>query len=398
MPLKRQVYEASKRNNQVIKVQNITELFHKYRDDVYRLAVSYTRNSQEAEDVCQTVFLKLMEQSRIKPGKEKNWLMRVAANECRSLLRSHWWRNTVPIDETLSAAPPETGELWHSLMKLDPKYRVVLYLHYYEGYSTKGIGKLLNISQSAVTTRLSRARQALKEEIKEAQHMERMIKEAFKSLTMPDATAVRIEQKLEKQAKSSRPARHILRYAAVAVSLMIMVTTLCIPGVAQELEKAAETLARKLKDTVAETIILYESENGDVTLILQENENGTFSTNGEFEYVGLPNYLKEENQRLYFVGNGEHIDITDLISYEKPFVYTYRGAQDITHYIAVGGVYDPDPEKCDVGFAAWYYSDILREAGGGKYSDGCICGYCQYNWSNYKWLEKGKEELGIPWP
>ena len=67
-------------------MHDVMELFHLYKDDVYRLAVSYTRSVQDAEDVCQTVFLKLMEQSGIAPGKEKAWLMQVTANQCRSLL------------------------------------------------------------------------------------------------------------------------------------------------------------------------------------------------------------------------------------------------------------------------------------------------------------------------
>lgn len=64
---------------------DIMELFQNYKNDVYRLAVSYTHSIQEAEDVCQTVFLKLMEQKFIKPGKEKAWLMQVTANQCKSL-------------------------------------------------------------------------------------------------------------------------------------------------------------------------------------------------------------------------------------------------------------------------------------------------------------------------
>ena len=70
---------------------DILYLFHRYRDDVYRLAVNYTRNTAEAEDVCQTVFLKLLEQGSVTPGKEKAWLMQVTANQCRDLLRSSWW-------------------------------------------------------------------------------------------------------------------------------------------------------------------------------------------------------------------------------------------------------------------------------------------------------------------
>lgn len=146
---------------------DVSLLFEKYRDDVFRLVISYTRSREEAEDVCQTVFLKLMEQKHIEPGKEKNWLMRVTANECRSLLRSHWWKTTAPLDETLSVEPPDVNEVLQSVLKLEPKYRVVVYLHYYEGYSTEEIGKLLHITRSAVTTRLSRARQMLKLEFEE---------------------------------------------------------------------------------------------------------------------------------------------------------------------------------------------------------------------------------------
>lgn len=146
---------------------DIEPLFQAYKDDVYRLALSYTRSAQEAEDICQIVFLKLMEHS-VTPGKERAWLMQVAANQCRSLLRSSWWRKTAPLEEIKSSAPEEHGEVYAALMTLPPKYRVVLYLHYYECSSTAEIAKLLHISQSAVTTRLSRGRQLMKEMLKEA--------------------------------------------------------------------------------------------------------------------------------------------------------------------------------------------------------------------------------------
>lgn len=142
-------------------------LFREYRDDVYRLAVCYTKSREDAEDVCQTVFLKLMEQRSFQPGKEKQWLLRVTANECRNLLRSHWWKTTVPMEDTIAVEPPEINEVLQSVLALEPKYRVVVYLHYYEMLSTAEIASLLHITRSAVTTRLSRARQMLKETLKE---------------------------------------------------------------------------------------------------------------------------------------------------------------------------------------------------------------------------------------
>ena len=116
--------------------------------------------------MCQTGFLRLLEHPGIAPGKEKAWLMQVTANECRSLLRSGWWKRTVPLEECTYAAPEHSGIL-QDVLALPPKYRVVLYLHYYECCSTAEIAKLLKISQTAVTTRLARGRQQLQLRIKE---------------------------------------------------------------------------------------------------------------------------------------------------------------------------------------------------------------------------------------
>lgn len=146
---------------------DVESLFDTYKDDVYRLALSYTKSVQEAEDVCQTVFLKAVEQNRITPGKERAWLLQVTANECRSLLRSAWWKRTAPLEECTAAAPEKSSGVYEALMAMDPKYRVVLYLHYFQCSTTAEIAKLLHISQSAVTTRLSRGRQMLKERMKE---------------------------------------------------------------------------------------------------------------------------------------------------------------------------------------------------------------------------------------
>lgn len=146
---------------------DIEDPFRRYRDDVYRLALSYTKSIQEAEDVCQTVFLKLLQQERVAPGKEKAWLMQVTANQCRNLLRSSWWRNTAPLEEASDSVQPKNLEIYQAVMALPPKYRVVIYLRYYEELTTAEMGKLLHISQTAVTTRLSRAREMLKQQLKE---------------------------------------------------------------------------------------------------------------------------------------------------------------------------------------------------------------------------------------
>ena len=143
-------------------------LFQQYKDPVYRLALSMTGSAADAEDVCQTVFLKVLEkQPDLLPGKERAWLFQVTANECRSLWRRLKRRGTVPLDQAAELAAPEEGALLRQVMELSPKDRTVFYLHYFEGGSTQETGALLHISQSAVTTRLLRARQRLKEQMGE---------------------------------------------------------------------------------------------------------------------------------------------------------------------------------------------------------------------------------------
>lgn len=146
---------------------DVESLFTQYANDVYRLALSYTRSIAEAEDVCQSVFLKLLEQRNLQAGKEKSWLMQVAANECRSLLRSHWWKKTAPLDASLHIGPPEIDYVFQSILQLRPQERAMIYLHYYEGYTAREIGKMMKLSETVVTTRLHRARLRLKELLKE---------------------------------------------------------------------------------------------------------------------------------------------------------------------------------------------------------------------------------------
>lgn len=161
------IYEISIKIEGGSSLQDISKLFQNYKNDVYRLAYSYLGNIQEAEDVCQSVFLKLLQHRPLQPGKEKSWLLKVTANECRMVLRSFRWKSTSPLEETYHIVSPKTDQVLPSVMMLEPKYRTVVYLHYYEGYSTKEIGHILKISQSAVTTRLARARQILKDYITE---------------------------------------------------------------------------------------------------------------------------------------------------------------------------------------------------------------------------------------
>lgn len=143
------------------------ELFRLYKDDIYRFALSYTHSREDAEDICQTVFEQLLKHPSIQPGKEKAWLMQACANRCRNLLRSYWWQKTLPLEDIHSVSMPEPDPVEQAVMALRPEYRAVVYLYYFEGYTTQEIGRLLHISQSTVSTRLYRARQMLKQALEE---------------------------------------------------------------------------------------------------------------------------------------------------------------------------------------------------------------------------------------
>ena len=145
-------------------MEEALRLFRQYKDSVYRLALSLTGSVQDAEDVTQTVFLKLLEtKPALEEGRERAWLFQVAANECRSLWRRLSRRRTEPLEAALTVAAPEADRaVLEAVGRLKPGDRAVLYLFYYEGYSARETGELLGISQSAVTTRLQRARQKLK--------------------------------------------------------------------------------------------------------------------------------------------------------------------------------------------------------------------------------------------
>lgn len=148
-------------------------LFDRYHNMVYRLALAVTRSPQDAEDVTQVVFLKLLDGKSVpEPGKERAWLARVTVNACRDLLRSFWRRNAQPLDETISFSSQEEGALFDAVMALPRKYRVVVHLHYYEGYTCAEIAGMLRIGPSAVSMRLHRARELLRNSLKEDSYEE----------------------------------------------------------------------------------------------------------------------------------------------------------------------------------------------------------------------------------
>lgn len=155
----------------------LDELITKYSDMVYRLAVLRCHTKEDAEDVYQEVFIKLVRYAAQLESDEhvKAWLIRVTINQCNSLNTSSWNKKNSSFDEMLESgiepatedealnAVSEDNGVLAAVQKLKPEYRDVIYLFYYEDMSIRSISETLHTSEANVKVRLNRARKKLKE-------------------------------------------------------------------------------------------------------------------------------------------------------------------------------------------------------------------------------------------
>lgn len=138
---------------------------------LYRTAAAIMRNKEDAEDIVQDVFIKLHEKNPLFASHthEKAWLLRVAVNLCRSRLRSPWRRQHVPLLESFPAKNEDERELMQAVFALPAKYRTVIHLHYYEGYTTTEIAEITVQKESTIRQQLTRARRLLKADLLEGE-------------------------------------------------------------------------------------------------------------------------------------------------------------------------------------------------------------------------------------
>ena len=117
-----------------------------YADLILRLSYTYLKSTHDAEDICQTVLLKLMgAPARFEgPEHERAWVIRTTANACKDVLRSARRRTSVALDAVAEAAAPEVPDsaVLEAVMELSQPFREALYLHYYEGYTAREIADI----------------------------------------------------------------------------------------------------------------------------------------------------------------------------------------------------------------------------------------------------------------
>lgn len=138
---------------------------------LFLIALSFTKNSYDSEDILQNVFMKLWKYPKSFTDNEHldRWLTVVCVNESKNYIKSPF-RNHKNIDdcEFISSADFDNAvqlDLFNAVMGLPRKERTVVHLFYYENLSIKEIAQMLKIKESAVKTRLSRARVKLKEQL-----------------------------------------------------------------------------------------------------------------------------------------------------------------------------------------------------------------------------------------
>lgn len=172
------VYGLNSGNDEVVNRQSLSfdDLYRLYATDILRVSYYYLGNREQAEDVTQDVFVRLLaNRPSLEPGREKAWLLKVALNRCRDLWRGSWFKKVVlghPAFE-LFPAPDEIGmaadrfTLVEAVNRLRPEFKEVILLFYYQGFSVAEIADMLDIAEGTVSSRLSRARSKLQEDLKQ---------------------------------------------------------------------------------------------------------------------------------------------------------------------------------------------------------------------------------------
>lgn len=156
--------------------ESIESVIQRYKGMVYSVALSYTKNRDDADDIFQEVFLIYF---RVKPAfndeeHRKAWLIRTAMNCSKRVVDSTYRKRIVPMDEleegSFQFQTKEENAVYLALQQLPEKYRIVLHLFYFEDMSIDQICKILNLKPTTVKVQLMRGREMMREKLKEEEY------------------------------------------------------------------------------------------------------------------------------------------------------------------------------------------------------------------------------------
>lgn len=141
-----------------------------YADLVRRICFLHLKNKSDTEDISQNVFLKyiLYFGAFESPEHEKAWFIRVTVNACKDYQKALWRHRTTPFEllsEEALAVNDEHGEVLSMVLSLPCKYKDVIYLFYYEGYTAVEIARILGKKENTVYSLIARGRMLLKEQL-----------------------------------------------------------------------------------------------------------------------------------------------------------------------------------------------------------------------------------------
>lgn len=146
--------------------QECEQAVDRYADMVRRICLVHLKNTADTEDIFQNVFLKYLQHDKpfTDAENEKAWIIRVTLNACRDHLRALLRHRTTPLEAIAEIADlePRHRDVLEAVLSLPEKYRDVIYLHYFDGYTAKEIGQMLHKRENTVYSLLSRGRDMLK--------------------------------------------------------------------------------------------------------------------------------------------------------------------------------------------------------------------------------------------
>lgn len=150
--------------------EDLNRVMEMYADMVRRICLVHLKNQHDTEDVFQEVYMKYMlyEEAFESTEHEKAWFARVTINACTDWLRNLSRRKWVPLDimnEEQEVLDNTSSEILEVVLKLPEKYRNVIYLFYYEGYSAVEIAKILGRKENTIYTWLARAKELLRKNL-----------------------------------------------------------------------------------------------------------------------------------------------------------------------------------------------------------------------------------------
>lgn len=154
--------------------RTLERMMTEYGDSVVRVCYLFLKDRQLAQDAAQETFIKAWNALHtLRSGDtEKAWLIKIAVNTCKNMLRSRYFRmvdrsiSTDDLPEPASVDPDTDDTVLKEVMALDDKYREVVVLYYYQELSSDETAKVLGLPTATVRTRMKRARELLRTRLK----------------------------------------------------------------------------------------------------------------------------------------------------------------------------------------------------------------------------------------